>query len=181
MKKEPVSIASFEVRESNRGVGMNAIRTFRHGALFVSLTVLATSALARSSTDPLERAQGKLGQDLFMAVNREDQAGVHALLKRGADPNAQNALGLTPLFFAAASGQVPMVEILLQAGAKLDPPSPYGTPLTAAAMTGAVPAAQLLLQKGADLNPSRADGITVLMLASRAGTPEVVAELLRRK
>jgi ankyrin repeat protein len=160
---------------------MDAIRTFRHGALFLSLVTLATSALARSSTEALGRAEGKLGQDLFIAVNQGDQAGVKALLKRGADPNAQNALALTPLFFAAAAGQVPMVEILLQAGAKLDPPSPYGTPLTAAAMTGAVPTAMLLLQKGADLNPFRADGITILMLASRAGTPDVVTELLRRK
>jgi ankyrin repeat protein len=160
---------------------MNPIRTFRIGVALVCLAGTATPTLARTSTEPLGPARGKLGQDLFMAVGRGDQTAVQSLLKRGADPNAQNALGLTPLFFAAASGQTPIIEALLQAGAKLDAPSPYGTPLTFATMAGSAPAATLLLARGADLNPFRADGITALMMASRAGSVEIVAELLRRK
>lgn len=160
---------------------MNPIRTFRHGVLLVCLAVGATPALARNSTEPLGPARGKLGQDLFVAVGKGDHAGVQSLLKRGADPNAQNGLGLTPLYFAAASGQTPVIEALLQAGAKLDASSPYGSPLTFAAMTGSTPAAKLLLARGADLNPWRADGIAVLMMASRAGNTEIVGELLRRK
>jgi ankyrin repeat protein len=160
---------------------MNPFRTFRHGVLFVSLAVLATPALARTSTGPLGRAQGKLGQELFMAITQGDHAGVQSLLKRGADPNAQNALDLTPLYFAAASGQTPVMEALLRAGAKVNASSPYGSPLTFAAMTGSAPAAQILLARGADINPWRADGINVLMMAVRAGNAEIVDELLRRK
>src|SRR5688572_17577426 len=83
--------------DSREEIGMNPIRTFRHGVLLVCLAIWATPALARKSTEPLVPAHGKLGQDLFMAVGPGDLAGVQSLLKRGADPNAQNALGLTPL------------------------------------------------------------------------------------
>jgi ankyrin repeat protein len=160
---------------------MKSIRILRQSVFFVCLAVVATPTLARKSTEPLAPAQGKLGQDLFMAIGRGDHAGVQSLLKRGADPDARNGLGLTPLFVAAASGQVPVVEALLQAGADVNAMSPYGTALTFSAMTGAAPATKVLLARGADINPSRPDGITVLMMAARAGDAELVGELLRRK
>jgi ankyrin repeat protein len=167
--------------DQRKEIGMNAFRTFTHGVLFVGLAVLAAPALARTSAGALEPAQGKLGQDLFMAVNRGDHASVQSLLKRGADPDARNAIGLTPLFIAAASGQTQVIETLLHAGAKLDAPSPFGTALTFAAMAGNTPATKLLLARGADLNPFRPDGITVLMMAARTGNVEIISELLRRK
>jgi ankyrin repeat protein len=141
----------------------------------------SNAPVSRKSTDPPLPAQGRLGQDLFLAVDHGDLAGVRALLKRGADPNSHNGLLLTPLYIAAASGQTQVMEALLEAGAMLDAASPYGTPLTFAAMTGSVPATRLLLARGASINPARADGITVLMLVSRAGSLEIVKELLRRK
>jgi ankyrin repeat protein len=116
-----------------------------------------------------------------MAINRGDHAGVQALLKRGADPNARNALEFTPLVFAAATGQVPVVEMLLHAGAKLNAPSPFGTSLTFAALGGSAPVMKLLLARGADVNAHRADGISVLMMASRYPDAAIIGELLRRK
>jgi ankyrin repeat protein len=160
---------------------MNVTRCFRYGVLCVSLAALATPILARTTTEPPVPAPGKLGQDLFIAVNRGDLTSVRSLLQRGADPNARNGLQFTPLFIAAASGQTEVIEALLQAGAKRDAPSPYGTALTFAALSGSVPSLKLLLARGADINPFRADGITVLMMVSRIGDAEIVRELLRRK
>ncbi len=136
---------------------------------------------ARKTTDPPTMPRGNKGQDLFLAVNHRDAAAVQALLKQGADPNSRNGLEFTPLDVAAASHQTDVMETLLQSGAKVDAPSPYGTALTFAALGGNVEGIDLLLAKGADINASRADGITVLMLASRTGADKVVQELIRRK
>jgi hypothetical protein len=136
---------------------------------------------ARSTTDPPGSVRGKLGSELFLAVGHRDVAGVQALLKKGADPDARNGLDFTPLDIAAASFQPEMMEILLKAGAKLDAPSPYGTALTFAAQSGNVPGMKMLLARGANVNPRRPDGITALMLAARAGDSGIVGELLNRK
>jgi ankyrin repeat protein len=160
---------------------MNATRFFQHGVLCICLAALATPTLARTSRGSPVMTRGKLAQELFLAIGHRDLAGVQSLLARGADPNARNGLEITPLIFAALSGQPPVVEALLQAGAKLDEPTIYGTALTFAAVGGNSAVIRSLLARGADVNPARPDGTTVLMYAARNGDPEVVQELLRRK
>src|SRR5262249_2560448 len=131
---------------------MSGTRSFRFHVLLVCFALWATPAFgARSSRDPFTGpGQGKLSPDLFLAVNRGDLAGVRSLLARGADPNARDGFQITPLDFAAANGQVPMVEALLHAGAELNATTPYGTALTSAAMAGSLPVIKLLLARGAD-------------------------------
>ena len=52
---------------------------------------------------------------------------VTALLNAGADPNARNELGATPLHFAARSSKTPaVVSALLDAGADPDARDQYG-------------------------------------------------------
>ncbi len=135
----------------------------------------------RTSTDAPISSEGKLGQDLFIAIGRGNMPGLEALLKQGADPNSRNGLQFTPLYLAAATAQTNAIEMLLKSGAKLDAASPYGTPLVFAAMSGAVPAMNMLIARGANINATRADGIDVLMFASRSGAADVVSELLSRK
>lgn len=135
----------------------------------------------RRSTDPPTMAKGKLGQDLFLAIDHRDNSGVLALIKKGADANSRNGLEMTPLDIAAASHQADVMQSLLEAGAKTDAESPYGTPLTFAAITGNYEGAKLLLERGADVNVARVDGKSVLMMASTAGNPVLVAELLKHK
>ena len=135
----------------------------------------------RRSTDPPIAAKGKLGQDLFMAVGRRDVSTVQSLLKKGADANARNGLEFTPLYIAAASHQPDAMKALLDAGAKPEAESPYGTALTFAAMTGNADGARILFDRGANPNTARVDGDTVLMMAAQAGNPDFIAELLKRK
>src|SRR5262249_18711877 len=106
---------------------MNATRFFHHRVLCICLPAMATPTLARKSIYSPVPARGKLGQELFLAVTERDLAGVQSLLKRGADPNSRDVLEVTPLDVAAAYGQTEVIEALLQAGAKLDAPSPAGT------------------------------------------------------
>ncbi|MCX7024462.1 MAG: ankyrin repeat domain-containing protein [Spirochaetes bacterium] len=52
-------------------------------------------------------------QDLFKAVKGENAKGVQAALLAGADPNAKDDLGRTPLFYAAARGNVAIAKLLV--------------------------------------------------------------------
>ena len=179
---------------------MTHSRSLRSLLLVLPITLIAATAYAhgrqgpssphsklsqekrtRKTTDPPTAPRGNLGQDLFLAVNHRDAAGVQALLKRGADPNSRNGLEFTPLDVAAASHQTDVMETLLRSGARVDAASPYGTALTFAALGGNIEGVDLLLAKGANINASRVDGITVLMLTSRTGADKAVRELLRRK
>ncbi len=136
---------------------------------------------ARKTTDPPVPSHGKLGQDLFLAIDHRDLAGVRSLIKRGADPNARNGLEFTPLYIAAASHQADVMQALLGAGAQTDADSSYGTALTFAASSANLEGARLLLSRKASVDAFRSDGITVLMMAANAGSPELVSELLKHK
>jgi ankyrin repeat protein len=150
------------------------------GGVLLTLGVSAPSN-ARRSIDPPVAAHGKLGQELFLAIDHRDLAMVRSLIQKGADPNALNGLEFSPLYIAAASHQNEVMEALLKAGAKPDATSGYGSPLTFAAAGGNIVGARLLLSHGVNVNVSRVDGATVLMMACYTGNPEIVSELLKRK
>ncbi|HWD39975.1 MAG TPA: ankyrin repeat domain-containing protein [Fimbriimonas sp.] len=135
----------------------------------------------RKSTDPPVAARGKLGQDLFLALDHQDLQAVRKLLKQGADPNARNGLEFVPLDMAAASHQKEAMEELLKAGAKPNADSAYGTPLTFAAASANVEGAMILLDRHVDVDSTRADGMTPLMMACDSGAPPMVQLLLQHK
>ncbi|MBX7134934.1 MAG: ankyrin repeat domain-containing protein [Fimbriimonadaceae bacterium] len=135
----------------------------------------------RKSTDPPLRPTGKLGQDLFLAIDHRDVNEVKNLLKNGADPNSRNGLLFTPLYIASASHQPDVMEALISAGAEIDAESPYGTALTFAAISGHTAGIKMLIGKGADVNNSRVDGLTPLLMAANSGSAPAVAELLANK
>ena len=136
---------------------------------------------ARKSTEAPIMPKGKMGQDLFLAIDHRNTAEVQALIKKGADPNSRNGLEFTPLYIAAASYQMDVMGELLKAGANADAESNYGTPLMFAAATGNIAGANILLAMGVNINATRNDGMTVLMMASYSGNPAFVGELLTRK
>src|SRR5690348_10073330 len=114
---------------------MSPTRTLGIRLLLVCFVLWATPALAaRSSRDGFSGpGQGKLGPDVYLAILQGDLPGLKSLLSKGADPDARNSLEMTPLVIAAATGQVPMVETLLGAGATLNATTVYGNALTFAA------------------------------------------------
>lgn len=93
---------------------------------------------------------------LHIVVQRRDLTWVEFLLGKGADANARDAHGVTPLVLAANLGFSEAVQLLVDHGAQVDLPSDTGeTPLIAAVHRRDLALVRALLKGGA--NPDRTD------------------------
>jgi len=102
-----------------------------------------------------------------------------ALIAQGADVNAAQADGTTPLHWAAYQLDEDLVQRLLRRGADASTANRYGaSPLGEAAKAANVAIVASLLKAGADVNAANGDGETALMLAARTGSTEVASALL---
>ena len=121
----------------------------------------------------LVAARGTNGNDLLgMAAATCDERLVALLLERGADPNAANAHGWTPLHQAGSSGLPLMARMLLDAGARTDlfARGDGGTPIVVALFWGKRETAELLAERGVHPRNLRA--------AAGLGRLDIVDELL---
>ena len=100
------------------------------------------------------------------------------LIEEGADVNAAQGDGTTPLHWAVYKIDTELTGRLLAMGAEPDAVNRYGSsPLAEAVKVANVPLVQMLLESGAAADAPNLDGQTALMLAARAGSVEV-AQLL---
>lgn len=125
--------------------------------------------------------------DVLLAAGPEldvfEAAATGQPLPVGADVNACNVDGFTPLHLAAMFGRTEAARALLGGGADLHAPSrnpQAATPLHSALGGRQWNTARLLLERGADVNAAQPGGWTPLLLAVREGEAEMVAELLSR-
>ena len=136
--------------------------------------------------------------DLHSAASAGDVKRVKELLEKGADPNARDEDGRTPLYWAAFRGHVEVVKLLLEHGADPNAEDEAGrTPLHAAMFYGCIEVAKhvymhclqqrqvslvevvkLLLQHGADPDARDKYGRTPLHDAACLGHVEIVKLLL---
>jgi ankyrin repeat protein len=118
----------------------------------------------------------------YIMDNRDRPEIVKYLIAHGAEVNATNQHGETPLLKAVKKGRKATVEVLLKSGAALESQGGVrgDTPLMIAAQEGELEMVQLLLDKGAKVNGRGKDQGTALMTAGYAQHPEVVALLLSR-
>ncbi|MEV0092097.1 ankyrin repeat domain-containing protein [Streptomyces sp. NPDC050738] len=130
------------------------------------------------------RKQKKLADKLVWAAMSHDVKQVKVLLKAGADPDAPDVDGETPLYAAAVQGAAENVRLLLAAGASPDAqssgPGSEGTPLCAAACWGELDVVRALLAGGADPDLREDDGTgrTALEWAEAGPHPETADLLL---
>lgn len=105
------------------------------------------------------------------------------LVDAGADPNARDRLGLTPLLVACGKttqGYQIIAERLIRKGALINVRDGLGyTPLLLALSGGALEIAWLLIHNGADISASTRKGETTLSLARKFGSDEEGARIVK--
>ncbi len=119
---------------------------------------------------------------LSMAANQEHSDAVAILLEAGADPNATDANGTTPLHDAARiTNSLPVIRLLLKHGADPNIASKHGkeTPILQL-MGGGLEAIQLLVQAGARLDVRDIYGTTVLHTPAALHDKDAVTYLIRQ-
>jgi ankyrin repeat protein len=120
---------------------------------------------------------------LLLCVKRGDIASTKLLIEAGADVNAKNEGGATPLHWAAAYNKNPeILTLLIKAGADVNATAVNGsTPLQDAVWFNKNPeVTTLLIKAGADVNAKDNKGYTPLHFAAGYNeNPEVFTLLIR--
>ena len=131
--------------------------------------------------DLLRKHDGKSGAEdsIQVAASVGNIEAVKQHLAAGADVNAKDDWGMTPLFYAAAEGHKEIVELLIAADADVNVADMSSmTPLHFAVVFGHKEIVELLIANGADVNAKGGDvGLTPLHFAPFNGHKEI-AELL---
>lgn len=139
-------------------------------------------ALAKICDDGLvvEAVDAQSNTLLHHVVKQTDVKATVLLLRMGANVDARNGQGITPLYSACARGQAAIVRMLIHAGAKCSPMGPNKeTPLHIAAQENHVNCVSILLTHGkVDVDLATRDRSTALHLASQRGNTQVAEYLL---
>jgi tankyrase len=105
----------------------------------------------------------------------------HILINAGADVNARDLMGLTPLLLACGKstrGYKEIAELLIKKGASINVRDRLGfTPLLLSLSGGVAGIAELLINRGADVYALTRNGESALSLAEKAGNTKIVALL----
>ncbi len=151
-------------------------------------------SLSLSSFDPARRLS--LGAMAFLllsgglvaadarladAVEKNDRAGITALLDQKIDVSAPQVDGMTALHWAVYQDNLDLAKRLVAAGANVKAENRYGvTVLSLACTNGNAAIVELLLGAGADVNKALNGGETPLLTAARTGKVGPVKALLAR-
>ena len=132
--------------------------------------------------DPVDQRQLTLTeQQLFDAVGKNDYNGVVCALRAGANVNAHNFFGATPLQYAALNDFFQIGRLLIEKGANVNSTSSNTswTPLHNAACNGHCRFLQLLIDSGADVHAHDKDGRTPLEVAAHHSRPILEVAMAR--
>lgn len=148
----------------------------KRNGLFVLALILAM-ALSMLS------AGNAFALDIFAAAAKGDVPAAKLLLKKGADVNAADARGDSPLEAACENGRLAMVRFLVERGATVNAGNDDGwTPLMSAVNKGHYEIAEYLVEKGADVNcvaRYKSSDDTPLLLATERNDAKTAALLLK--
>jgi len=143
---------------------------------FYGLAVLLVVAAPVASAQRTAPSREQLNAALLQAATEGNLSRVHALLKRGAQVNAQDAFYRTPLILAAEQGHVAIMRFLLDHGAAMEARDRDGnTPLLQATDEGQVEAVRILLHRGANVFAKNDFGSDALWLTGRTDQPNADA------
>jgi hypothetical protein len=162
------------------------------GMLCMSLALAVVGGGCKRRPPPAASSlyQSWPGWESLPAAAREgNPEAVRLFIAEGAELNAQDENGLTPLHLAARdrrepplkTGEKSIVQLLLAAGADVDARDKNGaTPLHHAAFLGHMRAAKHLLAGGAGVNVRDVRGETPLHEAVKSECPELIERLIAK-
>jgi ankyrin repeat protein len=196
------------LRRSNPGarIGGKKMNKSKYRVLFCSLCLMmmistpslaapydgtlhprAAVSKAKTKVTMSQEKLDELNTELFTAVDEDDLGAVIRLLIAGAQLNAIDRTGMTPLMQAALRGEPDIVRLLLNKGAQVNAMDIFGvTALMQAAWAGHAGIVEMLVAHGADPNLQsteqtpklRTSGVSALMAACMNGNVGVVKFLL---
>ncbi|KAK8576161.1 hypothetical protein V6N13_090638 [Hibiscus sabdariffa] len=114
-------------------------------------------------------SQSDAGTPLVWAAGHDQHDAVKVLLEHNANPNAETEDNVTPLLSAVAAGSLSCLDLLIQAGAKVNITAGGATPLHIAADHGNPELINSLLKAGADPNVIDEDGQKPIQVAAARG------------
>jgi hypothetical protein len=184
-------------REDSRGYWSGYDGAFEGGPIealrrFLGSESWGTAAMAALLRGDLKRADWELGR----SVDARDSHGrtllmivgesgldlpdyVRSLIQRGADVNATDRHGYTPLMYAVGWKRPGIARLLIEAGASVAATNSSGsTPLHIAAGQGGKAVVELLLDHGAPVDARDNRGSTPLMWAATSGQAESAEVLI---
>lgn len=134
---------------------------------------------AQKIADAKKRRMSELkeGTPLRSAASLGQVDLVVSLIQEGADVNAVDRAGRSPIYVAASNGHAKVVEILLSKGASVHGALTRLPPLHGAAYYGHVDVTAILLAQGAAINGKDRAGTTALHQAAMGGQSEMIAFL----
>jgi protein-disulfide isomerase len=117
--------------------------------------------------------------DLHTLIRSADLDGLRRAAAVGADIDARDAWGRTPLIVALQQRQAAAVALLIELGAGVALTDAWGrTPLLVATQLKNTPAVRLLLARGADVDRANKNDITPLIAAAQTGNLDAMTLLL---
>jgi ankyrin repeat protein len=169
----------------NRGFDPNSVNPKGQPALLLAVRLPAPTVAKVLIAHPDTKVEVRTDKDespLMLAAIKGQLDLCRQLIARDADVNKP---GWAPLHYAASSGNVQVIQLLLDHYAYIDAESPNGsTPLMMAAMYGSADAVKVLLDAGADASLKNAIGLTALDFAQKAGHADatvLIAAAIRAK
>src|SRR5437899_4703247 len=156
-------------------------RRHLNARLAAILGIAAVAALSAATVRAQINPFGGYYENVARAAKQNDSGTVRLLLSNGTNPNQTDEESRSGLHYAAMSGNLRIIAILIKAGARLDPKEKLGnTPLHLAVERDQAEAAKLLLDAGAAVDPESKSGMTPLMVAASRGNVEIVNALLAK-
>jgi len=189
---KPVKRLLICVDNSGYEVSLERRKIYRFRALLLAIAATTACLSICVAADPSGNTP------LILAAWRGDLTEVKQLLKSGADVNASNRMGMTPLMASTwgktGRGEVEVAKVLIANGAKVNAGDVYGkTALMEVAASGNLEFVELLLTSGADVNAEFRPSLrtpappshlsfpgTALQGAATNGRVEIMKELMTR-
>lgn len=151
---------------------------------FIILAIINIGLISQFSVAMNEEEAGaslktnEFDEQLLDAAMHNDEHTVEQLLYQGANPNASNEYGMTPLMYAVMGNNLKNVELLLEADANINQLDNDGwTALKVATINGFSDLAENLRQRGAVVDKAVTPE-QQLIEAARKGDEQKVVELL---